>query len=62
VITKGASETVKAIVSLLRDERTRRSMALRSNSMARPAARREIARLAVDLSAPEKEELRRMTA
>jgi len=62
VITKGASETVNAIVSLLRDERTRRSMALGSNSMARPAARREIAQLALDLAAPEEEELRRMTA
>ena len=62
VITNGASETASSVVSLLRDEPSRHAMSLRATGMARPAARREIARLALDLAAPAKETMRRMTA
>ncbi|HCX30461.1 MAG TPA: hypothetical protein DHU55_11955 [Blastocatellia bacterium] len=62
VFTKGASETANTIVSLLGDERKRHAMALAANVMARPAARREIAELALDLAAPERAQARRMTA
>ena len=62
VIAQGPAETARAIVSLLRDDESTDAMALRSNKMARPTARREIARLALNLLAPVKEATRRMTA
>ena len=62
VITDGASETARCVVSLLRDEPSRHAMSLRATGMARPAARREIAQLALELAAPAKETTRRMTA
>jgi processive 1,2-diacylglycerol beta-glucosyltransferase len=62
VIAQGPRETARAIVSLLRDDESTDAMALRSNKMARPSARREIARLALDLLAPAEEATRRMTA
>jgi len=62
VITDGASETARSVVSLLRDEPSRHAMSLRATGMARPAARREIARLALDLAAPARQTTRRMTA
>ncbi|HVS21416.1 MAG TPA: glycosyltransferase, partial [Pyrinomonadaceae bacterium] len=62
IITNGAGETAATVISLLRDEPTRRAMSLRAKAMARPDARREIAQLALDLAAPAKEMRRRMTA
>jgi len=62
VIAQGPVETARAIVSLLRADESTEAMALRSNKMARPTARREIARLALDLLAPVREATRRMTA
>jgi len=62
VITGGASETAKAVVGLLRDEASRRAMALSSDKIARPNARREIAQIALELAAPAETAARRMTA
>src|SRR6267143_2752110 len=62
VIAQGPAETACAIVSLLRDDESTDAMALRSKKMARPTARRGIARLAHSLFAPVKEATRRMTA
>ena len=62
VITRGPAETARAIVSLLLDSESTDAMALRSNKLARPGARREIARLALNLLTPVEEVARRMTA
>ena len=62
VIAQGPVETARVIVSLLQDNVSTEAMTLRSNKMARPTARRDIARLALSLLAPVKEEPRRMTA
>ena len=62
VLTKDSSETANIIVSLLGNERGRHAMALAANAMARPAARREIAQLALDLALPKSADARRMTA
>ena len=62
VIAQGPVETARVIVSLLQDNVSTEAMTLRSNKMARPTARRDIARLALTLLAPVKEEPRRMTA
>jgi processive 1,2-diacylglycerol beta-glucosyltransferase len=62
VITNGATETARTVVSLLRDEALRRAMSLSSDRIARPQARREIAQIALDLAAPAKSSARRMTA
>jgi UDP-N-acetylglucosamine:LPS N-acetylglucosamine transferase len=62
VITKGPNETAHTIVSLLNDEKLTTAMALRSQTMARPNARREIAALALSLLAPVAEGARRRTA
>ncbi len=62
VLAKGSRETATIIVSLLGNERKRLAMALAAKGMARPAARREIAQLALDLAAPETAKARRMTA
>ncbi len=62
VIAQGPVETARVIVSLLRDDESTDAMALRSNKLARPTARRDIARLALNLLAPVKEATRRMTA
>lgn len=53
VITKGASETAGAVVLLLQDERLRQAMALRATAMQQPAARRQVAQLALGLAAQE---------
>ncbi len=53
VITKGASETASTVVLLLQDERLRQAMAWRASEMQRPAARIEIAQLALGLAAQE---------
>lgn len=57
VTTKGARETADAIILLLQDERLRQAMALRARAMAQPAARREIAQLALGLAARREETL-----
>ena len=62
VIARGPVETARVVISLLRDDESTDAMALQSNSMARPTARREIARLALNILAPVKEATRRMTA
>ena len=62
VLTNGASETATTIVSLLANEGRRQAMALAARGMARPAARKEIAQLALDLATPEIEKVRRKTA
>jgi len=62
VLTKSPSETATIIVSLLGNEGKRQAMALAAKRMARPAARREIAQLALDLAAPAIAKARRMTA
>ena len=62
VITHGPTETAQAIISLLSDEESTEAMALRSQTMARPNARREIAGLVLSLLAPAKEGMRRLTA
>jgi len=46
VVTRGPSETARAIISLLNDKTSTDVMALRSQAMARPNARKEIATLA----------------
>jgi processive 1,2-diacylglycerol beta-glucosyltransferase len=61
VISKGANETASMVVKLLRDEPSRRAMAVRANKIARPNARKEIAQVVLDLAAPAKMQ-RRMTA
>src|SRR5439155_19455349 len=62
LIAQGPVETARVVVSLLRNEESTAAMAMRSNKMARPIARKEIARLALDLLAPIEEDRRRMTA
>jgi processive 1,2-diacylglycerol beta-glucosyltransferase len=62
VIANGTAEAAQAIVSLLRHDEATDAMALRSGRMARPNARREIVRVALDLLAPAKVATRRMTA
>jgi processive 1,2-diacylglycerol beta-glucosyltransferase len=62
VIAQGPAETARVIVSLLQDNESTEAMALRSHSMARPTARRDIACLALNLLTPVKAEARRMTA
>ena len=62
VIARGPVETARVVFSLLRDDESTDAMALRSKSMARPNARREIAALALDLLAPAAEATRRRTA
>jgi processive 1,2-diacylglycerol beta-glucosyltransferase len=62
VVTQGPTETVRAITSLLKDEKSTDAMALRSQTMARPNARREIASLAHALLEPVSEATRRRTA
>jgi len=61
VIAQGPVETARVVVSLLRDDESTAAMALLSKKMARPTARREIARLAHNL-APVEEATSRMTA
>ena len=62
VITQGPIETAQAINSLLKDEKMTNAMALRSQAMARPDARREIASLAHALLEPVAAATRRRTA
>jgi len=62
VITQSPIETARAITSLLKDEKSTDAMALRSQTMARPNARKEIAALALDLLAPVAAAKRRRTA
>ena len=52
VVTHGPSETAQATISLLKDDQATDAMALRSQTMARPNARREIASLALALLEP----------
>lgn len=52
LLTRGASETAQAIISLLNDDKAIDAMALRSQTMARPNARREIASMALALLEP----------
>ncbi len=62
VVTQGPTETAQAINFLLQDEKSTEAMALRSQTMARPNARREIATLALALLEPVAEATRRRTA
>jgi processive 1,2-diacylglycerol beta-glucosyltransferase len=62
VVTHGPSETAQAIISLLKDDKAADAMALRSQTMARPNARREIASLALALLEPFAAATRRRTA
>jgi processive 1,2-diacylglycerol beta-glucosyltransferase len=62
VVTHGPNETAQAIISLLNDDQATNAMASRSQIMARPKARREIASLALALLEPVAEETRRRTA
>jgi processive 1,2-diacylglycerol beta-glucosyltransferase len=62
VITQGPIETAQAINSLLKDEKSTNAMALRSQAMARPDARREIASLALARVEPVAAATRRRTA
>jgi processive 1,2-diacylglycerol beta-glucosyltransferase len=62
VVTHGPSETAQAIISLLKDDKATDAMALRSQTMARPNARREIASLALALLEPFAAATRRRTA
>jgi processive 1,2-diacylglycerol beta-glucosyltransferase len=62
VVTQGPIETARAITSLLKDEKSTDAMALRSQTMARPHARREIASLALALLEPVVAATRRRTA
>jgi processive 1,2-diacylglycerol beta-glucosyltransferase len=62
VVTQGPLETARAITSLLKDERSTEAMALRSQTMARPNARREIASRALALLEPFAAAPRRRTA
>jgi UDP-N-acetylglucosamine:LPS N-acetylglucosamine transferase len=61
VIAQGPVETARVVVSLLQDDESTDAMALRSKTMARPNARREIARVAHNLLAVD-EATSRMTA
>src|SRR5437660_3117711 len=51
LIAQGPVETARVVVSLLQNEESTAAMAMRSNKMAGPIARKEIARLALDLLA-----------
>jgi len=62
VVTQGPMETARAITSLLKDEKSTDAMALQSQTMARPNARREIASRALALLEPVAEAARRRTA
>jgi processive 1,2-diacylglycerol beta-glucosyltransferase len=62
VITQGAIETARAANSLLKDEKSIDAMAVRSQTMARPNARREIASLAHAFLEPVAAAARRKTA
>src|SRR2546425_219822 len=62
LIAQGPVETARVVVSLLQNEESTAAMAMRSNKMARPIARKEIACLALDLLAPIEEDRRWMTA
>jgi UDP-N-acetylglucosamine:LPS N-acetylglucosamine transferase len=62
LITQGPEETARVIVSLLQDDESMAAMAKRSNQMARPTARGEIACLALNLLTPQEAEAQRMTA
>jgi len=62
VVTRGPSETAQAIISFLNDKPSTDVMALRSQAMARPNARKEIAALAIGLLAPAGQVTRRRTA
>jgi UDP-N-acetylglucosamine:LPS N-acetylglucosamine transferase len=62
LITQGPIETARAINSLLKDEKLTDAMALRSQTMARPDARGQIAALALALVEPVAAATRRRTA
>jgi processive 1,2-diacylglycerol beta-glucosyltransferase len=62
VIAQGPRETAQVIISLLNDAKATEAMASRSQTMARPNARREIASLARALLEPVAESTRRRTA
>jgi processive 1,2-diacylglycerol beta-glucosyltransferase len=62
VLTNGATETAARVLSLLRDERTRRIMAVRAKGLARPDAAATIARLALNEVARSEVAARRKTA
>jgi processive 1,2-diacylglycerol beta-glucosyltransferase len=62
VVTRGPSETAQAVISLLIDDEATDAMASRSQTMARPSARREIASLAVALLEPASAAMWRRTA
>jgi processive 1,2-diacylglycerol beta-glucosyltransferase len=62
VVTHGPNETAQAIISLLQDDKATDAMALRSQNMARPNARPEIACLALALLEPVAAATRRRTA
>jgi processive 1,2-diacylglycerol beta-glucosyltransferase len=62
VITQGPSKTAQAINSLLNDDKATDAMALRSRTMARANARREIASLTLALLEPVAAATRRRTA
>jgi len=62
LIAQGPAETAQTIISLLKNDEAIHAMALRSRSMARPNARKEITGLALDLLAPAAEATRRRTA
>jgi len=62
LIAQGPAETARAIISLLKDEKSTDAMALRSQTMARPNARKEIAALALSLLAPAARAPHRRTA
>lgn len=49
VMTNGADETAKTVISLLQDQTARDAMTLNANIVARPNARKEIAELALQL-------------
>jgi processive 1,2-diacylglycerol beta-glucosyltransferase len=62
VVTHGPNETAQAIISLLKDDKATDAMVLRSQTMARPNARRKIASLALALLEPVAAATRRRTA
>jgi processive 1,2-diacylglycerol beta-glucosyltransferase len=63
VLTNGAQETARAVLSLLRDDSKRQRMSACAATLARPEAAAMIARLALKESLPAREDLsRRMTA
>jgi processive 1,2-diacylglycerol beta-glucosyltransferase len=62
LITQGPIETARAINALLKDEKLTDAMALRSQTMARPDARGQIAALALALVEPVAAATRRRTA